>query len=602
MAGGLYPQATYQSPDFYNVYGHSYWQYNFGTRTQAGRADALFRAMLDIEFTNFVGHATNGARLSVEGLPQGGFGRLLQNVNGSQMGAPYAAQGGAYLLGWGINDLGYNTDTQQMRDSYAYCLRAMISRCRMSTLRDNNYAGAAGTGVITYGASWTSTGFTWDWASGTTVHQCTTAANDASHTITITLPTDYTGTPITVQFNTNPGVVGGTITWGGTAGVTGTSVISNIQPAASLNHAPFCRRITTLTSANAGQTITMVMTQVDAGGIVYFDGYWIESTTPGPVLVCNIAKLTSTGYAVYPTPPTDAQVDTWNTMISGVVAEFDSMVQLVDVDAAIDKANLGTLASGPTLASDGLHPTEFGAARIADKCVDAVRRLRPTTIYGPTAHINPQSARSAALVQPYYTGGPITGVTSKWYTTETSAPTQTAGTAYTCVSGDMWAMPFYVSQGQMQATQWCVEKVTSTVATTVFMCIFDDRQYRGYPQYIHANPANSTALSIVASVGVFTSSTTPGANGYLLQPLDPGLYWLVLKIVTAGTTTLRTLTGQSRWMPNLVAASGAGNVSYNAYKLTGQGTGAMSGSFPSGGVESTNCPYIGLKLNWLGQP
>jgi hypothetical protein len=585
---------TYQPPDFWRIFGHSYMQYNFGTRTQAGRADAQLRSALDVEFTNFVNHAVNGARLSVDSQTQGGFARILQNVTGSQNGGPYVAQGGASLLCFGINDLGFNTDTSQFRTNFQLALRAAISRCRMSTRRDDDYSGAAGTGVITYGAGFTSLAFTNDYSSGptsfsgagwSTLRQATSTTNA---TVTITLPTDYKGEPICINWIANAGAIGGTITYSGTAGVTGTTSTSNIVPTGQLSRSVVPFRITNLTAANAGQTIICTVTALDASGNVFFDGYWIESQTPPPVLVCNIAKLTSTGYAVYTVQPTDTQVDTWNNVITGVVAEFDSMVQLVDVDSAIDKANLGTT----TLSFDGLHPTEWGAARIADAAIRALRKCRPSTVYGPQAHFNPQSARSAAVMVPY--------VPSQWYTTPTDAGNN--GTAYAPVVGDVFAIPFFVCQGQQQAIQWSLERIAATAAPTVFFAIFDDRQYRGYPQYMHAQPANGTALSIGTGAGVFTSTTTSGQNGYLLQPLDPGLYWLALKIATAGTSaTLRTLSGQSPFLPNC-STTGGGNVSVNGWKLTGQGATAFSGMFPPSATAVNFSPMMGLKFQWLGEP
>lgn len=590
------PRPVNRPPDFWTFWGHSFFQYNFGTRSQAGRADSQLRSALDIEFNNVVNHATNGAKLINDGLAQGGFGRVLQNITGSQLNAPYVSSGGgAHLMCWGINDLGTHGDSAQVRTAFGYALRMAISRARMSTLREDNYSGAAGTGVIAYGAGFTNSGFTWDFSSGISTRTCATTT---AATVTITLPTDYDGSPVTLLFTAGPGDDGGIVTFSGTAGVTGTLDVSNIMPGASLTRSPVPKRITNLTSANAGQTIVCTVTSLDASGNVDFDCYWIEGTTPPPVLVCGLNKMNSAGWDIYALlagnsdSVNNAFVDTWNAMIRGVIAEFDSMVQYVDLDAALDATGLGVHPDYPTLSFDGLHPTEFGAGRIADAVLAAVGRLRPTTPIGNTAHFNPQSARSAPITQPYRS--------TFWYTSETTGGN--AGTAYTPVSGDVWAMPFWVSGGQMQVTRWSMERLGGTVATTVFMVIFDDRQLRGYPQYMHAQPANSTALSIGFGAGIFTSSLTPGANGYILQPLDPGLYWLAVKFVAVGTgVTWRTLAGQSRWLPNL-SDTGGGNTLVNSYKLTGQGTGAFSGLFTQGAVKSNNCPFIGLQMTNLGQP
>src|SRR5208282_5264362 len=71
------------------------------------------------------------------------------------------------------------------------------------------------------------------------------------NSITITLPSDYNGEPVVTGFICNGGATGGTVTYTGTAGVTGTTYTGNVMLAASLNVAYLCRRITGLTAANA---------------------------------------------------------------------------------------------------------------------------------------------------------------------------------------------------------------------------------------------------------------------------------------------------------------------------------------------------------------
>jgi hypothetical protein len=236
----LSPAGLAQVPNYWTVFGHSYFQHTFGTRTQAGRADALFRNLLNVDHTSFANLAITGSQLAKQGAAQGGYARLLQNVTGFELGTnaglgPYVAGGGSYLLTWGINDLGFNGNTAQFNAAYIQALRMAISRCRMSVLRDDDYSGAAGTGVITYGAGFTITFFNSEIASGNTLHTCNTTGANA--TVTITLPSDYNGEVVALSFICNGGVNGGTVVLG-TAGVTGSFLSRRTSPTTSLSTSP----------------------------------------------------------------------------------------------------------------------------------------------------------------------------------------------------------------------------------------------------------------------------------------------------------------------------------------------------------------------------
>lgn len=125
----------------------------------------------------------------------------------------------------------------------------------------------------------------------------------------------------------------------------------------------------------------------------------------------------------------DAEVDAFNQVIASVVAEFDAMVQLVDIDAAI--------AKNPKYLWDGLHPNELGNARIADACLDAIRCLSPPQSgHGVTASFNPPANRPGPVRRPRRN--------ATWYAPEFRAK----GTDYTPVTGDLWAVPFMVTEGR----------------------------------------------------------------------------------------------------------------------------------------------------------
>jgi hypothetical protein len=267
----------------------------------------------------------------------------------------------------------------------------------------------------------------------------------------------------------------------------------------------------------------------------------------------------------------------FNTYLPGVVAQFDSMVQIADIDSVMNR-------SPALFCYDGIHANELGASRIATAVYQAFQRCLPTSPYGANANLQPPGPMITPLSRPYLTG--------RWYTSDSMGGAN--GTAYTPVIGDMWALPLFVTSGTAQWIQWCMEMVTASAAATVYLAVFDDRQMSGYPQWMHAQPANNgTPLALGAAAGVFTSTTTAGNNGYLSQAIDPGLYWLVVKFITIGTCTIRTCKGPSLWVPNLTA-TGAGGTTPCGWYLSGQGTAVFQNRFPTGAVPSDNVPMIGV--------
>jgi len=94
---------------------------------------------------------------------------------------------------------------------------------------------------------------------------------------------------------------------------------------------------------------------------------------------------------------------------------------------------------------------------------------------------------------------------------------------------------------------------------------------------------------------VFTSTGAAG-NGFLNAGPDPGLYWLALRIATAGTgVTFRTMKGPSLLMPT----PQGGTTSYCGWKLTGKASMPLSWDFPNTPALNTpvdNCPRIQLSM------
>jgi hypothetical protein len=578
------PKPLAQTSDFWNVFGHSWMQYAFGTYTQNGRADALFFAAMDIEPFNRRNWAVNGSRATIEGASTGGFRRFYNGSKKPQRGGPYVADGGAALFCWGINDLGLVGNTTQVKTAFSHAMRTCISRWRMGVIYENDFQVGTRT---SYGAGFGSVAAT-GYTSNDTAHWCTSTTNA---NFTLTLPSDYNGETVAVTFVGAGGVSGGVVTWGGTTGVSGTTSTSDILPSSAVSHCPVTKRFTGLTAANAGQTITGTVNTLDAGGAVMLDYWGLEAKDPPPIICCNTARLTASGYTSnYASwSGTEASRDQdcldLNSNLASVIAEFDGMVQLADVDSIINK-------QASFYSSDGLHPNEYGAAAVVD-AIQSARRNLTTTSTSQTRNLNVPAPRTAAIRRPRRS--------ALWYTAD-YVPPPSATSAATIVAGDLWAIPVQVSEAREFWNRLAIELATTVAAAgSIRWGIYDDVAWSGYPGEIVSEPtAASGALSTGTAAGAVFSPTS--GNGSFQTVMDPGLYWLSLLIVTIGTpVVLRSIQGPNGIMPNTTTTGALGAMTLathpNGYKLTGQSTSAMPTSWPSGGVATANAPYIGFQVN-----
>jgi lysophospholipase L1-like esterase len=563
-------------PDFWNAFGHSYFAYAFGTFYQSGRADSLFRSAMDIEYTNWRNRAVNGSRLIAEGRANGGWTRVMQELVRPQRNAPYAPDGGAYVLCFGINDIGSipGSTQAQIQSMYQQVLRSVISRCRSAVVYDNGYSVGTRT---TYGAGFTALTAQTDWSSSAgTLRRATTTT---SATITLTIPSDYAGEDIAVQFIAEPGTAGGSFTRSGTAGITGTFSTLGVVPTSAATHIPVVDRITTLTSANAGQTIIYTLSSVTTQ--VLFDSWWLEANTAPPVLVLNTARLAAggTGYSGYSNVIGDTDVTNLNTAIAPVIAEFDQMVRLCDMDSTLNRDPL-------LFASDGLHPNELGGARIADALLNGISVLVSTFEAYPAMNMNSSSPRAGVLRRPQNSG--------LYYST----PAQEPITTITPVAQDLYAAPFPITEGRVQYSRAATRLAAGgTVAGTIRWGIYDDVDGKGYPQCLVAEIGNvgGGAFSLGTTAGIVATPTS--GTGSIFWVLDPGLYWICMKIITPGTgQALECLTGPDQLgiMPQLNPGDLSSLTTPIGYVIGGQGTGALPSVWPSGGFVVGAFPKMGL--------
>ena len=564
-------------PKSWTAIGHSYLQFTAGSFNQRSRLDSIIKNRWGAESSNWVNMAVAGSRAAFQGASFGGWATMWREINKLPgKTAPYTNSDGGLLIVTGINDLGNGAGANaQGQTAWGHAMRSMISRWRASTIKEDTDA---------------SVGYTGSWSNGTDIDHASNgtfkfrAGAVTGDVVTITLPADYDGSPVAVCWMGRPGTNGGTITLGGTALASkpenGQTILTNdIMPALSFSHVPVTKRITSLTSANAGQTITMTVT-VNANE-VQFDCWWIEAKEAPPVIVANVAKLTASGYSTkYPSwnaapanGSCDADVNAYNTVLTNVVAEFDGMVQIADIDSALNK--------DATLFFDGLHPNELGAAKCADAIDDARRKLMLTGRKSASLNFN---------MAPRYGGGIRRRRTSGIYHTADF----TTQTTYNLVAGDMFALPFEITEGDEQYTRWALEKTAvGTGSPTIRWCVFSDYMNKGYPDLNLQELTFAGALTLTAATGV---QLNPAAQ-FTWWP-DIGMYYYVIKIETigTGTWTLAALNGPSPMMPAATTAGAittANTTKGVAWKLTGQAAGAFPSTFPSGATPATIAPYVG---------
>jgi hypothetical protein len=584
----IMPQAPRLRVDFWRAFGHSWLQYQTGpSGDQTGRFDALFRSAMDVEYNSWRNYGSSGARAIGASRALGGWTKIFQRVK-SPVGrvGPYAPDGGGTLLVYGINDASiYGLNLTNTQTSLVHAHRSMISWARASRYYLTTDA------VFAYGASWTSNGSGLDLGMGTVDRLCSATTTS---TITMTLPADYKGEPVCFGFLQNADATGATMTWSGTAlashALNGTtfSTSAGIEAAFS-TFGYIAKRVTGLTSANASQTIIITMTARDGGtGSAFFDGAWLESLTPPPVIVCNVSRPTTAGYAALASFSTkwtsadsaseaahDANVVAYNALLLAMTQEFDGMVQIADCDSLVGKDAASF--------SDGIHPNEYGSGRLVDAAMAAWGRMTPPiTASSSSICFNPPSPRVAARRLPR--------VVNNWYTSDFTTNSAT----YTPVVGHFMAIPMEVTESRDQWNQLALEVTTAgSTTSTIRWGIYEDVNFDGYPGELLAGMdiSSAGAFTVANSTGVKTSSTFTTA----FVP-DPGLYWLALKVDTVGTAQiLRALTGPSPLLPNVTTTGLPTANGYTGWQATGLATGVLPGSFPTGAALMVNAPYVGIK-------
>lgn len=374
----------YAAPGRITWYGHSYLSLVSAVLFNADYLlPSVVGGMLHIDQALIVNRGRDGARLLREGF--GAFGNGMTMVANymrkTSRGAPYLGKDGLNAFLFGINDLADVTSgqgsagmaqiagpgTTNNNGGYVHTMRDFIMRSRSAAiLHHSNAAFSAKTGSASGNV---------DYASVPTLdpHDNTGrtfwSMNTVGQTFTFTIPADANEVDeVGISFVGSSGAFGGTITWTGTAGQTGTTTISNTVPSGWGGHGRQVKRFTGM-RGKAGLTIIGTVSALDASGSVNLDCAYLVGPQPNMTLVCNCPRAaTNAAYAALlggsywagnSGATGDADVATLNASLAGLVAEFGPEVILSDIDAAIGK-------DPRYYVTDNLHVNEDGVQEMAE--------------------------------------------------------------------------------------------------------------------------------------------------------------------------------------------------------------------------------------------
>ena len=278
----------------------------------------------------------------------------------------------------------------------------------------------------------------------------------------------------------------------------------------------------------------------------------------------------------------DTDVTNWNTQVAaGVAALFDSMVQVVDLDAVVGSdANLpATMLS--YFSTDGGHLNSLGNQMAAYACWKALAQLQaPTTDSQNIANMQVPSS-------PVYSTGAYRRIirSGQSYLPD-EASVAPAALLYTAVAGDMFAFPFLVTECCEYWTTVFMDQSNAGVST-LRVGWYDDvvglNGPSGYPQCLKRDMGD---VGNYTMSGAAVNTVSAGVN----RPIHVGLNWLCVCIQTAGATASTFYTmygGGSLIIPSwngLHIGTAANILQPVGYKVTGVAAGGLPTVFPSGGV------------------
>jgi hypothetical protein len=291
-----------------------------------------------------------------------------------------------------------------------------------------------------------------------------------------------------------------------------------------------------------------------------------------------------------------ADVTAWNSMLSNVLAVFDSMVVIADLNTALGIGDTTNLPSNvyTWFATDGLHPNSLGSVRQAQYIWTAYASLKESstdlqplgileTVSAPAIYNGPD--RRIIYSQP---GGAAQMYLPEYVTLNTAS-------GYVALGGSMFAYPMMMTEATPYWNFFWYQQtnISSTTQGSFFRVgYYDDPNYTGYPQTLRYEGTSGGAFSS----GSGTGFRIPAG---MLRPVHYGLQWLVFKVDSSGATgaQVASITGPNKYLPNW--STSLGQVTPIAWVITGIATGALPTIFPSGAGLISTAPAVGVTISLI---
>jgi lysophospholipase L1-like esterase len=292
-------------------------------------------------------------------------GQMLQTTS-PNAGLPAQPACEVALIITGLNDIANLTLFNNNFAVFRNTMRVAIQRLRSGRVYEDTDASWAWSGFASFPSTTVN--------SGTAYRRCTATGQ----TGTISVPADFQGVGSGENPNGEIWIVG-TRNDDSTAGLTMTVTVDSVTygtwdtsvTGAATDGAgaaqPTYFKITGL--ASGAHTIVCTVTNTPTASSHEGLDYWSTPYGDPPlILVANVARIIT--YATGTRTGTDADVATLNSILAGVVGEFDSRVVLVDIDSVLQKnSNL--------FYSDGVHPNDQGHALCANALFAAYQQYAP---------------------------------------------------------------------------------------------------------------------------------------------------------------------------------------------------------------------------------